>query len=174
MFPLHSVPCPRLSSWYTLCLTWSIFFHRAPDEGTRRECFLLQTISRIHLKCGLKSITGIVKHLGLGFLWVQRMHVLGRGREDICVNGLSSCCKVKMLHEIIVVQLTYHSFCVHCHSIINFPNDTHSDRTNRREVQLRPFLYSRIPPLEHRLFRLDLISTGFFWPFFLSSVESIS
>ena len=35
------------------------------------------------------------------------------------------------------------------------------------------FLYSRIPPGENGPFRLEFFSTGIFWSFFLSSVESI-
>ena len=35
------------------------------------------------------------------------------------------------------------------------------------------FLCSRIPPVENGPFRLDFFSTGFFWSFFLSSVELI-
>ena len=40
-------------------------------------------------------------------------------------------------------------------------------------LALGHFLYSRIPPVENGPFRLDFFSTGFFWSFFLSSVESI-
>ena len=35
------------------------------------------------------------------------------------------------------------------------------------------FLHSRIPPVENGPFRLDYFSTGFFWSFFLSPVDSI-
>ena len=49
-----------------------------------------------------------------------------------------------------------------------------TDKSDFIRNGLRPFFNtSRIPQVENGPFRLDYFSTGFFWSFFLSSVESI-
>ena len=56
------------------------------------------------------------------------------------------------------------------------PYEPHGNRAHRRTRLLSGvlsghFSRSRIPPAENGCFRLDFFSTGFFWSFFLSSVE---
>ena len=51
--------------------------------------------------------------------------------------------------------------------------DSTIDSPRNQRLSLGHFLYSRIPPVENGPFRLNIFSTGFFWSFFSSSVESI-